>query len=425
MLRSAHVLQLAVVALLAIGVLMVHSASLRVGTPPAPPATTATTSAAATTPVDPPAVDTTMAGVPWPSLLATRHAIYAALAVIVLLIASRLDLRQLFESRGVTNPVLLLLAAALGLVALTLIPGIGRVAGGASRWLHLGPASWGMSFQPSEVLKWVLILALAWWCVRRRGVMHHFWHGLAPPLALLGLACGLVIVEDWGTAALMAVIGVTLLFAAGARWWHLALMAPPAIAVAVVAILHSPYRLRRLTTFLDPWADPAGAGYHPIQSMLAIAQGGVAGRGLGNGIQKFGYLPEDTTDFIFAIVCEELGLAGAALVVGLYLTILILGLVIIRDYRHPFGRLVGLGVLLTLGLQAVLNIAVVTVVVPTKGIALPLVSAGGTGWVLTAFALGLIAALDNAGYEQRAADVDDPGAVPVSDAPPLRLTGTG
>ena len=396
MLRAAHVLQLAVVALLAIGLIMVHSASLRVGS----------------------AVDSSSTLL-WPGFLLSRHTVYAALAIVVLLVASRLDLRQLYESRGLANPVLIVLIAALALVALTLIPGVGRVAGGASRWLHIGPASWGLSFQPSEVLKWVLILAIAWWCVRRRGVMHRFWPGLAPPLLLLGLACGLVVIEDWGTAALMAVVGVALLFAAGARLWHLALMVPPAAAVAVAAILHSPYRLRRLTTFLDPWADPAGAGYHPIQSMLAIAQGGVAGRGLGNGIQKFGYLPEDTTDFIFAVVCEELGLAGAALVIGLYITILVLGLLIIRDYRHGFGRLVGLGVLLTFGFQAVLNIAVVTVVVPTKGIALPLISAGGTGWVLTAFSLGLIAALDNAMHEQRVADAhrDDDEA----DAPPLRL----
>jgi len=130
--------------------------------------------------------------------------------------------------------------------------------------------------------------------------------------------------------------------------------------------------------------------------MLAIAQGGLFGRGLGNGIQKFGYLPEDTTDFIFAIICEETGLAGASLVVGLYIVLLWVGMGIVRDCRDTFARLLGLGVLLTVGMQALINIAVVTVVVPTKGIALPLISSGGTGWVVTAFAIGLVAALDNA-----------------------------
>ena len=130
--------------------------------------------------------------------------------------------------------------------------------------------------------------------------------------------------------------------------------------------------------------------------MLAIAQGGLFGGGLGNGIQKFGYLPEDTTDFIFAIICEELGIMGAALIVVLYLVLLWIGLSIVKDCKDTFSRLVGLGVLLTVGLQALINIAVVTVVVPTKGIALPLISAGGTGWIMTAFAIGLVAALDNA-----------------------------
>ncbi len=166
-------------------------------------------------------------------------------------------------------------------------------------------------------------------------------------------------------------------------------------------MLHSPYRLERLTAFLDPWAEIKNSGYHAIQSMLAFAHGGLTGVGLGEGVQKFGYLPEDTTDFIFAIICEELGIAGAALVVGLYLALLWTGLGILRGCRDTYGRLVALGIILTIGIQAAINIAVVTVTVPTKGIALPLVSAGGTGWVLTAFSVGLLAALDNANYYER------------------------
>jgi len=162
-------------------------------------------------------------------------------------------------------------------------------------------------------------------------------------------------------------------------------------------IVTSAYRRARLTAFLDPWADPQGIGYHPIQSMLAIAQGGITGRGVGNGVQKFGYLPEDTTDFLFAIICEEAGVAGAAVVVVFYLVILGIGFGILRRCQDPFGRLVALGILLMLGTQALINLAVVTVVVPTKGIALPLLSAGGTGWVMTAAAVGLLASLDDSG----------------------------
>ena len=150
-------------------------------------------------------------------------------------------------------------------------------------------------------------------------------------------------------------------------------------------MIHSPYRLQRLTVFLNPWADPLGAGYHPIQSMLTIAQGGLIGRGLGNGIQKFGYLPEDTTDFIFAVVCEELGLTGAVLVIGLYLLLIWMGWSILCNCKDRFGRLFALGVLTMIGLQTIINLAVVTVLAPTKGIALPLLSKGGTGWILTAF----------------------------------------
>lgn len=226
--------------------------------------------------------------------------------------------------------------------------------------------------------------------------MEKFTTGLAPALVAVGGACGLIIIEDLGTAALIAAVCVLMLLAGGARWWQLALAGVPGLAAVVLAILHSPYRLARLTAFLDPWADPQGTGYHPIQSMIAFATGGVTGKGLGNGIQKFGYLPEDTTDFIFASICEELGISGALMVAAFFLVIIWTGLAIIRRCDHPFSRLVGLGVVLTVGLQALINLAVVTVLVPSKGIALPLISKGGTGWIVTAFMLGLLASLDYA-----------------------------
>jgi cell division protein FtsW len=206
--------------------------------------------------------------------------------------------------------------------------------------------------------------------------------------------CGLIIVEDLGTAVLIGAVGIIVLIAAGARMWHVALMAPAGAAAAIAMIVWSPYRLRRITSFVDPWADPQGAGYHLVQSLNTIQEGGLIGRGLGNGIGKFGYVPEDTTDFIFAVICGELGIAGAMLVAGLYIGLLAAGYAVIREHGHAFGRLLALGVLVTVGLQALINMAVVTGLVPTKGIALPLVSNGGTGWVMTAMAIGLIVALD-------------------------------
>jgi cell division protein FtsW len=379
-------LELAVGALLGLAVLMVNSAGATVG--------------AAGHTGDAGLVAGTV------SVLTGRAVIYAVLAVGVMLLASRINVRQLFAVRGWTNPLSVIVAGALLLAALTLVPGMGKSVNGASRWLYLGPKSWGLSFQPSELVKWVMVLAIAWWCARRRGLMHRFRYGLVPPLILLGMACLIVVVEDLGTAALIGLVAVCMLIAGGASLKHLALIVPVGLIGLVAALLHSPYRIKRLTAFLDPWADPAGSGYHPIQSMLAVIQGGLTGRGLGNGIQKFGYLPEDTTDFIFAVICEELGIMGAAVVVALFMVILWVGLGIVRDCKDTFGRLVGLGVLLTVGLQAAINIAVVVAVVPTKGIALPLVSAGGTGWIMTAFALGLVAALDNANYLEAEEELD-------------------
>ena len=228
--------------------------------------------------------------------------------------------------------------------------------------------------------------------------MHRFFRGLLPVLGMVGVACLLIVVEDLGTAALIAGVAGVLLVAGGARIWQMAMMVVPAGGAVYVAIATSPYRMARLTSFLDPWQDARGSGYQAIQSMVAIAGGGPSGRGLGNGIQKFEYLPADTTDMIFAVVWEEMGIAGAAAVVVLFVVMLWAGVGVVRGCRDTFGRLVALGVILTVGLQAAINVAVVTVVVPTKGIALPLVSSGGTGWLVTAFALGLVAALDTDNY---------------------------
>ena len=331
------------------------------------------------------------------SIFTGRNTIYAMLAICGMLIAGRIKVSQFYHSRSWFNPLFGLTLLSLGLVAMTLVPGLGRSVNGATRWLYLGPRAWGLSFQPSELVKWVLVLSIAWWCSRRHDVMHRFTVGLLTPLLLLIVACGLIVIEDLGTAVLIATVGFCMLLAGGAKWWQLACIAPLGLATIVAAIIQSPYRLSRLIAFVDPWSDPTGAGYHPIQSMMAFAQGGIKGLGLGMSIQKY-YLPEDTTDFLFPIICEELGFAGAVLIVVFLIVILWTALSILRNTRDVFCRLVILGVILTFGLQAVLNIAVVTVMVPTKGIALPLISAGGTGWILTAFALGMVAAVDNADY---------------------------
>jgi cell division protein FtsW len=202
------------------------------------------------------------------------------------------------------------------------------------------------------------------------------------------------VLEDLGTGLLVGMVAALVLLAAGARVWQMAALAPPALAMLGVAVASSPYRIKRLTSFLDPFADPERTGFHMIQSMQAVANGKLFGRGLGHGLQKFGYLPEVRTDFIFAVICEELGVAGAAIVVALYLGLLWAGYSILKNERSQMLRLVALGVLATVGLQALINLAVVTGLGPTKGIALPMLSSGGTGWILTAASLGLLVAMD-------------------------------
>jgi len=375
MITPGRFMQWVVLALLGFAVIMVNSAAMTIG----------------------PVSNASHHSGPW-GILASKQALHALIAIAALFLATRINIKHWPRIKGWKNPLAILVVVSLALVAMTAIPGLGRSVNGATRWLYLGPTHWGVSFQPSELVKWVLVLAIASWCAKRRGVMHRFWDGPAPAIALTSFACGLILLEDLGTAALIWVVSFCLLAAGGARLWHLALTIPPALGALLIAIAQNPYRIDRLTAFIDPWADPQGTGYHPIQSMLAIAQGGLTGLGLGNGIQKLSYLPEDTTDFIFAIVCEELGLPGATLVISLYLILLWAGLKVLRDSQDTFCRLVTLGVLLTIGLQAAINIAVVTVLIPTKGIALPLISAGGTGWVLGAAAIGLVAALDQTNH---------------------------
>lgn len=402
MVRSAHIMIACAAALLGLGVIMVHSAGSMVGGPEGA------------------VVDITFgpAG-PW-SMFATKTSLYAGIAILIMVIASRLNVRKIFTARGLGSPLLIALFGALALQVLTMIPGFGHEVNGAYRWLKVGP----ITFQPSELVKWVMVLAVAWWCARRAGVMHKLGAGAVPAIILIAVACGLVVREDLGTAVLIGLVAVVLLIAGGMRLWVLAPVAVVGSTAIVAAIMVAPYRVKRLMIYRDPWIDPQGAGYHPIQSQLAFAEGGVTGSGLGHSIQKY-YIPEDTTDFIFPVLTEELGLAGAALVVGLFLTILWVGMGIIRDSKDPFSRLVGLGVLTTFGVQAAINLAVVTVVVPTKGIALPLVSNGGTGWIMTAGALGLLAAIDNAtAIEQAEAPlIDDINEDAQPEGPRLRLTG--
>jgi len=363
MLRAGHGLMLCAIALLVFGVVMVNSAGLAVRTDE--PVTFAT-------------------------LLVSRTTALAGLAILAMLIGSVVPVRRLFLARGLASPIPWLIVLTIGLLLAVYVPGVGREVNGARRWITMA----GINFQPSELAKWTLIVILAWHATRRAGSVGDLIHGFTPAMILVGVICALIVTEDLGTAALIAAVSVALLIAAGSRIWHAALLMPVGAVGFLAALLASPYRVDRIKAFVNPFDDPQGIGYHVIQSMSAVHSGGLAGRGLGNAVHKFGYLPEDTTDFIFAIICEELGLAGAIGVITIYVIVLLCGLAVWRKVAHPFERLVCLGVMLMIGMQAVINIAVVTGAAPTKGIALPLLSAGGSGWVLTSFCIGLLVSID-------------------------------
>ena len=289
-------------------------------------------------------------------------------------------------------------AVLIALLATVYLPGIGRTVNGSARWIALPVAG---SVQPSEFAKWLIVPLMAWYAAAMGPRLRRFVTGLMPAVIAGGAVAAFVVIEDLGTGVLIGAGVSLLLLAAGAKFVHYLLFLPPAAFGVFVAILESPYRLERVLSFMNPFADPRGSGYHMIQSMSTVAGGGLAGRGLGHGLQKFGYLPEDTTDFLFAIICEESGIAGAATIVALYILLAWALVGVVRDQRTPVLRTITVGVLAMLICQAMINLLVVTGLGPTKGIALPMLSSGGTGWVLTAASLGLVIAIDRDARRQR------------------------
>jgi cell division protein FtsW len=336
-----------------------------------------------------------------------RQASYVVLGLVTMLVAGFCPYQWWAMRRGTwRQPALILLALSLVLLGVVLIPGVGKEFKGARRWLAFGPAAEWLRFQPSELAKLAVVIALSSWCAWIGPRLRSFWTGLLPVILVLGLICVLVGKEDAGTAALLGAVGGGIILGAGARIWHLGLFSLPALCGMALLVYMADYRVARVMTFLNPGADPQGAGYHPIQSLITIASGGWWGTGLGAGIQKYDYLPEDETDFIFAVICEELGIIGGMAVIGLYALLVWQGRKAMLSAGCGLGRLIALGSTLTIGLQAAMNIAVVTVSVPTKGISLPLVSRGGSGVVFFSLLVGLL--VNVARY--RPAQVDTPAS---------------
>jgi len=325
-----------------------------------------------------------------------KQLLFFPLACFIMYFFACLDYHRLSLEKGwLKNPTIYFLILSILLLALVLsqkffpvLPFI-EAKNQHYRWLNipLGPVY--VSFQPSELAKWMVIFFLAAICDKYQDGIRKYWKGFVPICMVVGLVVMLVVVEDFGTAAFIGLLSFLMLILAGARWWHILTPLPFGAVAFAAMLINSPSRMKRIAAFVNPekWSDTA---YQANQSLIALGSGGLWGKGLGKGICKYGHLPEDTTDFIFAIIGEELGFVGNVAVILLFMMLVGLGILIVIRCRDTFGRLLASGIVLAITIQAALNIGVVTVVLPTKGIPLPFVSAGGTSMLLSAAAVGVL-----------------------------------
>ncbi len=283
-----------------------------------------------------------------------------------------------------------LLVLGLVLLALVLVPGFGRTVNGSTRWLELG----AMAFQVSEAAKLAMIVYLADFVVRRETAVRSSWGGFLSPLALVALAALLLLLEpDFGAAVVLVACALTILFLGGVPLARFALLVGTATAGLAALAFSSPYRMERISAFLDPWADPFNSGFQLTQSLIAIGSGAWTGVGLGGSVQKLFYLPEAHTDFLFAIFAEETGLLGVLTVILLYVVLVGRAFEIAgRAHRASmaFGGYLASGLGVWIALQAFINIGVNMGLLPTKGLTLPLMSYGGSSTLTMCAAIGLL-----------------------------------
>ena len=312
------------------------------------------------------------------------HLAHIAAGLVILILLSQ------FSLAGLRRIVMPLFVVSVVMLALLYVPGLGVMKGGARRWLKLGP----VVAEPSELVKFALVFFLAEFLSKRQERIREFKHGPLAVFLIVGPIALMILKQpDFGSTVMIALILFAMLWAAGARWQHLAAAGSGAVGLLVFQAAAKSYRMKRLTTFLDPWSVARGAGFQLVQSFIALGEGGKWGVGLGAGRQKMFYLPEAHTDFVFAVVGEEFGLIGAAVVVALFGVILFRGMRIAHDEPDPFASLLAVGLTALLSIQALINISVVIGLIPTKGLPLPLVSYGGTSIIIAMAALGALLAL--------------------------------
>ena len=330
-----------------------------------------------------------------PNYFFVRQLFRALLGVVVMLACARLRLRVL-------EAIAPWLLAGAGLMLMVVVVG-GHVSNGATRWLRIGL----FTLQPTDVARLATVVFLAWWLKRHPPEELGFARGILPPLAVVGVMAGLILLQpNLSSAGLLMIVGLAMAFMSGARLGHLMVPVGAGAAAAVVALLTHPYQMKRVASFVDflfrGTLDARGSGWQLDQSLIAIGSGGWLGRGLGGGMQKYLFLPEAHTDFIFSILAEELGFVGSTLLLALFAIYLWRCLRAAARATDPFARLLAGGLAVQLGLYAVVNLSVATGLAPTTGLPLPFVSYGGSALVANMAAAGLLYRV-SAGNDEREA----------------------
>lgn len=311
----------------------------------------------------------------------TRQLVWLALGTTLILWARHMDYHLLEK---LTYPIM---AITFLFLLLVMIPGFGKEVGGARRWLGVG----GVAFQPSELAKFAIILFIAKSLVKREDKLTNFMYGYLPKLIVLGFFFLPILFQpDFGTAVIIAVVAFIMFFVGGVRFKFLLYSCLTMIPFVVSAVMSAEYRKRRIMTFLDPWQDPSDSGFQAIQSFYAFGRGGFTGLGLGGSRQKLFYLPEAHTDFIFAVVGEELGFIGTAAIVLFFGVLMWRGFKVALQAQDSFGANLAVGLTLLIGFQAFTNMGVAIGLLPTKGLTLPFISLGGSSLVTSMLCMGVL-----------------------------------
>lgn len=319
-----------------------------------------------------------------------KQLFFFPIAVVVMYVIAAIDYKRLSFARAGIRKSITPYLLAIAIVLLVYVLFFGPEINESRRWVIIKIAGFRISFQPSELAKWSMIFFLAAFLDYYVMTVKRFWSRFVPLCVVAGVVVGLIVTQDFGTAAFIALLTFIMLLIGGACWWHFLVPAMAAIPVFFFAVYTSTTRMNRIKAFLHPEAAGSDATYQARESLIAISSGRTWGKGLGLGVSKYLHLPEDTTDFIFSIIAEELGFVGAVFVIAIFVALVVLGLTVVIRCKDRFGKLLAAGIVLTLSIQAAINIGVVTVVLPTKGIPLPFISAGGTSMLLCAAAAGVL-----------------------------------